>query len=93
MVDGRALAEWISSQPPAPEPDTVGARSARNRLAGIVTRVLKDRVVAQVEIQVGRHRIVSLMTREAVDELGLEPGKRAVAAVKATNVVVEIPAS
>jgi molybdopterin-binding protein len=56
-----------------------------------VTRVVKDKVAAQVEIQAGRHRVVSLMTREAADELGLEPGVLAVAAVKATNVVVEVP--
>jgi len=57
-----------------------------------VTRVLKDKVTAQVEIQAGPHRIVSLMTREAADELGLTPGVLAVAAVKSTNVVIEIPA-
>ena len=67
-------------------------RSARNRFPGIVTRVVKDTVTAQVEIQAGPHRVVSLMTREAADELGLEPGVMAVAAVKATNVVVEIAA-
>jgi molybdopterin-binding protein len=66
-------------------------QSARNRFPGIVTRVVKDRVAAQVEIQAGPHRLVSLMTREAADELGLAPGMRAVAAIKATNVVVEVP--
>ncbi len=66
--------------------------SARNRLPGIVTRVTSDTVMAQVELQVGRHRIVSLMTREAAEELGLAPGVLAVATVKSTNVVVEIPA-
>src|SRR6266508_1925188 len=60
-------------------------------LAEFVTSVVKDRVVAQVEVQAGPHRVVSLMTREAADELGLVPGMLAVAAVKATNVVVELP--
>jgi molybdopterin-binding protein len=63
----------------------------RNRLPGIVTRVLKDRVAAQVEIQAGPHRMVCLLTREAVDALGLVPGMLAIATVKATNVAVELP--
>ena len=66
-------------------------QSARNRFPGIVTRVIKDRVAAQVEMQCGPHRVVSLMTREAVDELGLKPGVVAFASVKATNVVVGVP--
>lgn len=65
-------------------------QSARNRFPGVVTRVIKDTVAAQVEIQAGPHRIVSLLTREAVDELGLAPGVRVVAGVKATSVVVEL---
>lgn len=65
--------------------------SARNRLPGIVTRVTTDAVMAQVELQVGRHRMVSLMSREAVEELGLVPGVLAVATIKSTNVVVEVP--
>ncbi len=64
--------------------------SARNRLTGIVTRVTKDGVMAQVELQAGPFRIVSLMSREAADELDLQPGKLATASIKATNVVVEI---
>lgn len=67
------------------------AQSARNRFAGIVTRVEKDRVAAVVEVQAGPHRLVSLMTAEAVDELGLKIGDEAVCVVKATNVIVEIP--
>jgi molybdopterin-binding protein len=63
--------------------------SARNRFPGIVTRVEKDGVMALVEIQAGPHRVVSLMSREAADELGLAPGVLAAATVKATNVVVE----
>jgi len=92
VVDGRALARFLQAQGPAPEPDAVGLRSARNRFAGVVTRVVKNTVTAQVEIRAGQHRVVSLMTREAADELGLAPGVRAVASVKATNVVIELPA-
>lgn len=67
------------------------AQSARNRAAGIVTRIEKDRVAAVVEVQAGPHRFVSLMTAEAVDELGLRVGDEAICVVKATNVIVEIP--
>lgn len=70
---------------------TIVAQSARNRFAGIVTRIEKDRVAAVVEILAGPHRIVSLMTAEAVDELRLKVGDEAIAVVKSTNVVVEIP--
>jgi molybdopterin-binding protein len=91
VIDGEDLARFLDEQTRAPEPVIVG-QSARNRFAGVVTRVVKDGVAAQVEIQAGPHRLVSLMTREAADELGLVPGARAVAAVKATNVVVEVPA-
>ncbi|HZM73931.1 MAG TPA: TOBE domain-containing protein [Candidatus Polarisedimenticolia bacterium] len=68
------------------------AGSARNRFAGIVTRIVKDRVAAVVEIQAGPHRLVSLMTAEAIDDLQLRVGDSAVAVVKATNVIVEVPA-
>jgi molybdopterin-binding protein len=91
VVDGPELAAFMASLRHAPEHDEVMAQSARNRFTGIVTRVVKDQVVAQVEVQAGPHRVVSLMTREAADELGLAPGVLAVAAVKATNVVVELP--
>jgi molybdopterin-binding protein len=67
------------------------AQSARNRFSGIVTRIERDKVAAVVEVQCGPHRLVSLMTAEAVDELGLAIGDEAVCAVKATNVVVEVP--
>ncbi len=67
------------------------AQSARNRFTGIVTRVQKDGVAAVVEIQAGPHRLVSLMTAEAVEELDLRIGDEAVAVVKSTNVIVEIP--
>ena len=69
----------------------LSAQSVRNRFSGLVTRVVRDTVMAQVEIQSGPHRFVSLMSREAADELGLEPGVLAVAAVKATNLSVEVP--
>ena len=92
VIDAADLARFIGDQPAAAEPETIVGQSARNRFAGIVTRVVKDKVAAQVEIQAGPHRLVSLMTREAADDLGLAPGVLAVAAVKATNVVVELPA-
>lgn len=68
------------------------ARSARNTFQGIVTRVEADRIAAVVEVQAGPHRLVSLMTAEAVEELGLRVGDEAVCVVKATNVIVEVPA-
>jgi molybdopterin-binding protein len=78
---------------PRTNPPSVASESARNRFAGIVTRVIKDGVAAQVEMQAGPFRIVSLITRESADELGLMPGVMAVASVKATNVVIELPRS
>lgn len=66
------------------------AQSARNRFPGVVTRVEKDRVAAVVEVQAGPHRLVSLMTAEAADELAFSPGMAVVCVVKATNVVVEV---
>jgi molybdopterin-binding protein len=90
-VDGAALAEFARAQARStPDPSPVG-RSARNRLVGLVTEVISDRVMSQVEIQCGPHRVVSLMSTEAVRELGLAPGVLAVAVVKSTNVVVETP--
>jgi molybdopterin-binding protein len=67
-------------------------QSARNRFEGVITRVERDRVAAVVEVMSGPHRLVSLMTAEAVDDLALEPGKEVVCVVKATNVIVEVPA-
>ena len=69
------------------------AQSARNRFPGIVTRIEADKVAAVVEVIAGPHRMVSLMTAEAVEELGLKVGDEAVCVVKATNVIVEIPSS
>ena len=92
LVDGAALAKLSLELAETAEPAAIVGQSALNRFTGVVTRVVKDKVAAQVEIQAGPHRVVSLMTREAADELELEPGVLAVAAVKATNVVVELPA-
>ena len=96
-VDGADLARFAQERAGSaayPDPDgVVTAQSVRNRFTGLVTRVIKDTVMAQVEIQAGPHRFVSLLSREAADELGLEPGVLAIAAVKSTNVSVEIPRS
>ncbi len=90
MIDGRDLARLAEELAASESPD--GRRvSARNRFTGIVTRVLRDTVMAQVDIQAGPHRLVSLISREAADALELEPGVLAVAIIKATEVVVEIP--
>jgi molybdopterin-binding protein len=83
----RLIAERRQSSTDRP----IVAQSARNRFAGIVTRIEKDRIVAVVEILAGPHRIVSLMTAEAVDDMGLKIGDEAVGVVKATNVIVEVP--
>ncbi|MFC4114512.1 TOBE domain-containing protein [Nonomuraea zeae] len=88
QVDGADLAAFARAQV-----ETVdgGRSSARNRFRGIVTEVVRDAVMAQVEIAAGPFRVVSLMSRQAADELGLEAGVVAVAVIKSTNVVVEIP--
>ena len=90
LVDGIELARLAEEL--AETTDTDGAAlSARNRFIGLVTRVVRGGVMAQVELQAGPHRVVSLISAEAVDDLGLEPGVLAVAAVKATSVVIERP--
>jgi molybdopterin-binding protein len=91
-ADLARLAQELASAADRPGLGPVVSESARNRFQGLVTRVLRDTVMAQVEIQSGPHRVVSLMSREAADELGLEPGVLAIAAVKSTHVVVEVPA-
>jgi molybdopterin-binding protein len=91
VVDGADLAAVATTLREPPAPGTTRSSSARNRLTGIVTRVVRDTVMAQVEIQAGPFRLVSLMSREAADELGLEVGVRAVATVKATQVSVDVP--
>jgi molybdopterin-binding protein len=89
--DLAAFAQSLAAAGDHPAPGPVRSESARNRFVGLVTRVVRDTVMAQVEIQAGPHRVVSLMSREAADELQLEPGVLAIAAVKSTNVVVELP--
>ena len=91
-VDGRVLAEFAASTSTLSPPVAIVSESARNRFVGLVTRVVRDTVMAQVDLQAGPFRMVSLMSREAADQLGLEPGVMAVASVKATNVVIEMPA-
>ena len=93
-VEGTALAQLaqeLAESADQGENWVVVAHSARNRFSGLISRVTRNTVMAEVEIQAGPHRFVSLLSREAADELGLEPGMLAVAAVKATNVSVEIP--
>lgn len=94
-VDGVSLArlaQEIAASANHPDNQTVAAHSPRNR-SPASSPAVRDTVMAQVEIQAGTHRFVSLISREAADELGLEPGMLAVAAVKATSVAVEIPGS
>lgn len=89
-VDGAALAAL--AQELATTPDVEGStESARNHFAGLVTKVVKDKVMAQVDLQCGPFRVVSLMSAEAATELNLEPGVLAVASVKSTHVVIEVP--
>ncbi len=91
VIDGYDLAKFAQSHAtPASDPSLVD-RSARNRFVGLVTNIVVDKVVAQVELQCGPHRVVSLMTSEAVRELKLELGSVAVAVVKSTTVIIETP--
>lgn len=91
VLDGATLAAFAQELAGAPASGGAG-RSVRNRFTGLVTRVVRDTVMAQVEIQAGPFRVVSLISREAADELGLEPGVLATATAKATSVAVELPA-
>ncbi|MFC4002124.1 molybdopterin-binding protein [Prauserella oleivorans] len=91
VVDGAELAAFARRQAEETEDPTEVARSARNRFVGLVTDVVADTVMAKVELQCGPQRVVSLMSTEAVEELGLRPGVLAVAVVKATQVIVETP--
>jgi molybdopterin-binding protein len=93
-VDGVVLARFaceLAERADHGEGRATAGHSVRNRFSGLVSRVVRDTVMAQVEIQAGPHRFVSLLSREAADELGLEPGMLVAAAVNATNVSVEIP--
>ena len=92
-VDGvelAALAQELADDTLTQLDSGAGVRSARNHLTGLVTRVVSDTVMSQVELQCGRYRIVSLISTEAVQELGLEPGVVATAVIKATNVTIEM---
>ena len=90
IIDGKDLAEFL--QQSADLETEHGERiSARNRFVGLVTRVIQDNVMAQVEIQAGGHRFVSLISSEAAREMKLEQGVLAAAVVKSTNVVIELP--
>ncbi|MBJ2120033.1 TOBE domain-containing protein [Arthrobacter sp. MSA 4-2] len=90
-VDGVDLARLAQSRAVTPEDPAGSSSSARNRFVGLVTKVTADTVMAQVELQCGPHRVVSLMSAEAARDLGIEPGAVAVAVVKATTVIIETP--
>lgn len=92
-IEGTDLARLAIELAGTRDPVVIGGQSARNRFPGIITKVVADTVAAQVDIQAGPHRFVALVTREAVDELGLVPGMLAEAVVKATNVGVELAAT
>ena len=93
VIEAAALAAFAREHAhPAPDPTSELGRSARNRLVGLVTNVIADTVMTQIEMQCGPHRVVSLMSTEAARELGLATGSLAVAVVKSTQVVVETPA-
>lgn len=92
VIDGAALAAFARAHTAAGPKDPLGiGSSARNRFAGLVTNVVADGVMAEVEIQCGPFTVVSLMSSQSVRDLGLEPGSVAVAVVKATTVIVETP--
>jgi molybdopterin-binding protein len=93
LIDLADVARLLDERRKASLDRSIVAQSARNRFAGIVTRVERDGVAAVVEVMAGPHRLVSLMTAEAVDDLDLKVGDEAVCVVKATNVIVEIPSS
>lgn len=90
-VDGAALAAFAQDLAASADAAPAQTASARNHFRGIVTKVTTDTVMAQVEMQAGPFRVVSLVSSEAVRELGLEVGTIAVASVKATNVVIDLP--
>lgn len=92
-IPGEALAHFLTEQSTNNPAEPAVASSPRNRLTGLVTRVQVDGVMAQVDIQVGQHRIVSIITRESAEELGLAPGVLATAVVKSTNVSLDRPSS
>lgn len=89
LIDGAHVARLARHHAVAPADTSGVSRSARNQFVGIVTAITADTVMAQVELQCGPHRVVSLMSSEAVRDLGLEVGTVATAVVKATTVIVE----
>jgi molybdopterin-binding protein len=91
LVEITEIARLLEERRRASVDRPIVAQSARNRFEGIVTRIERDRVAAVVEVMAGPHRLVSLMTAEAIDDLGLKVGAEAVCVVKATNVIVEVP--
>lgn len=88
-IEGRELAAFAKDQARTADDPSGTSSSARNRFVGLVTAVKADAVMAQVELQCGPFRVVSLLSSEAVEELGLEPGSVAVAVIKSTNVIIE----
>ena len=92
LIAASELSRQLAMRRSEPDERPIVAQSARNRFAGIVTRVERDGVAAVVEVVSGPHRLVSLMTAEAAEELTLQVGDEAVCVIKATNVVVEVPA-
>ncbi|HVV76696.1 MAG TPA: TOBE domain-containing protein [Mycobacteriales bacterium] len=90
-IEGVELARVAGTLGEAISVPATASASARNRFLGIVTAVRRDKVMAQVEVQCGPYRVVSLLSRDAADELALEPGVRVVTSIKATNVIVERP--
>jgi molybdopterin-binding protein len=90
LIDGKDLARFLSENAKPFEADVV-VQSARNRFVGVVTRIELDKLTAIVEVQAGPHRVVSLITREGAEDLHIEVGDLAVAVVKATNVIIEVP--
>ena len=93
VIDGVDLARLAQTLAGVPVSDARPHASARNCLVGLVTKVIKDKVMAQVDMVCGPYRIVSLISREAADELALAPGVVAAASIKATNVTIELPGS
>ncbi len=91
VIDGYLLARFAAQQATPMQDPSLVQRSARNRFVGLVVNVITDRVMAQVELQCGPFRVVSLMSSEAVRDLGLELGSVAVAVVKSTTVIIETP--
>ncbi len=90
LIDGKDLARFLTEHAKPSESDVV-VQSARNRFVGVVTRIERDKLTAVVEVQAGPHRVVSLITREGADDLEIQVGDLAVAVVKATNVIIEVP--